>query len=275
MESSLQLEINVALDIWKNMLLEKFLAELEYIYAKGSSIKQWNSKIDYVPQISDVDIHVKVRDGVQCDLLKPSMELSRQIGSDYEKRFKKFFENQSIHFTHLPRIQLVLINKIKDTEREIFYQRPQDVKIIYGNPIFAIGEQGKKVRKQDRMALESLEKTLEKIPLDLLDRSDYLEYYAVLRRINYVVSPSPIRLLTQLLITENPYDIWAWNRTIIVKELKKLSLTNLAVVYEQYYTLAWDLFEQDFQNTALFLKLIATGLEVLELVNKEYLALNE
>lgn len=273
MESNLKFEVEFAIEIWKDLLLEKFQNELDYIYVKGSAVKQWKSKIDYVPQISDVDMHVKVKSGLDSELLHPSIETSRELSKEYEKRFKKYFTDLQQVPIHLPRMQLVFINRIIDNNLKFVFPRKKDVRIVYGRPIFPPEESHDYVRQDDKAALQTLQTTLEKIPVDLLDRSDYLEYYIILRRINYLVSPTPIRLLTQLLPTENPYDIWTWNRTNITSALRELSLNDTASVYEHYYLLAWELFDQNFQNTELFLQLLSTGLQVLQLVYNRSLTL--
>ena len=36
--------------------------EIRAIYLKGSAVKAWESPLDYVPEISDVDMHVWFRD---------------------------------------------------------------------------------------------------------------------------------------------------------------------------------------------------------------------
>src|SRR5699024_3931053 len=37
--------------------------QIEGIYLKGSATKPWESPLDYVPELSDVDIHLLLRDG--------------------------------------------------------------------------------------------------------------------------------------------------------------------------------------------------------------------
>ena len=44
-------------------LLEFVKADnLEGVYAKGSSLKPWDSPLDYVPELSDVDVQVLLKD---------------------------------------------------------------------------------------------------------------------------------------------------------------------------------------------------------------------
>ena len=61
-KSQLKEEIESSLTIWGDLLERFFGDNLAYVYAKGSAIKKWDSSIDYVPVISDIDIHYGVHD---------------------------------------------------------------------------------------------------------------------------------------------------------------------------------------------------------------------
>ena len=90
MHESIKEDVQIAIKIWKELLLEQFSDDIEYMYVKGSAVKGWSSIIDYVPQISDIDIHVKVKDEQNSELVHPSLETALRVGPEYEKRFIKF-----------------------------------------------------------------------------------------------------------------------------------------------------------------------------------------
>lgn len=262
-------DIEIAINIWQDLLNSFFQDDLEYVYVKGSAMKPWKSMIDYVPQISDVDIHVKLKDS-NSELLKhPSLEIALQFGHTYQKLFKKENEQRKRKYSHLPRIQLVVINKLKLSKENFVYPRLQDVHVLVGNPIFPTELSFDFVRKSDNEELLQIPKVIAKANNDLVDRSDSFEYYIVLRRINFVISPSPVRLLTQLLIDENPYDIWVFNRSTIKEKLESLSLNELASTYERYYLAGWKLFTSKFMDTNKFINVLSLGQKVLELVYNE------
>ncbi len=273
MNQAVKDDIIIAVNIWKDMLLDFFKDDIEYIYAKGSSLKEWDSIIDYVPQISDVDIHVKLVDNQSGSLLHPSLETSLKLGREYETRFINHNKNINRSYLHLPRIQMVLLDKIVVDMNDFVYPRYQDVHVLFGKPAFPREVEYDYIRKVDKNGILKLNDVLLDIPIALRDRSDKFEYYNLLRRMNYYVSPSPVRLLSQLLLKENPYNIWTWNRTTIKKNLEALSLDRLANVYEKYYLIGWELFKEQFNNNAKFQSLIATGMKVLELVYNENLKL--
>lgn len=160
----------------------------------------------------------------------------------------------------------MFVNKITTAIDHFVYPRLQDVKVLYGKPVFPKELSAEKIRKIDSLTLKNLKSILNKVPFDLLDRSDPFEYYNLLRRMTYIVSPSPIRLLTQLLITENPYDIWNWNRTTIVRKLRTLSLINIATSYEAYYLKSWDLYTTIFKNVEKFIEVLTLGWKLLDQV---------
>ena len=265
-------DISLAISIWKNILLESYSEEIEYIYVKGSALKNWDSNIDYVPQISDIDIHIKVKNEEKSNLLHQTIDSSGKFGLEYRKRFENFIRNSNSKSFHLPRIQIVFINKISSSFPFV-YSRLQDVQLLFGNPHFPSEISYEKFRQIDLSALINLKSTLDMVPIDLLDRSDPFEYYTLLRRITYIVSPAPVRLLTQLLKNENPYDIWKWNRTKIVQELKTLSLFHIAKFYEVYYLKAWDLYKNDFKNAELFVEVLISGWQLLNQVYNKALEL--
>ena len=47
-------EVDACIDIWTEVLEERYPIGIKYAYEKGSCVKRWNSPIDYVPLLSDV-----------------------------------------------------------------------------------------------------------------------------------------------------------------------------------------------------------------------------
>ena len=46
-----------------HLVTDNFGNELKYAYTKGSGIKPWDTPIDYVPILSDIDIHFMLTEG--------------------------------------------------------------------------------------------------------------------------------------------------------------------------------------------------------------------
>ena len=55
-------DVDTCIEVWTEILLARYQRNIDYLYAKGSSIKPWDGIIDYVPTLSDVDIHIKTVD---------------------------------------------------------------------------------------------------------------------------------------------------------------------------------------------------------------------
>ncbi|MFX1533565.1 MAG: hypothetical protein ACFFDI_04955, partial [Promethearchaeota archaeon] len=54
-------DVHYSLEIWTELLEELLADRIKYVFAKGSSVKKWDTPIDYVPILSDVDIRRTVQ----------------------------------------------------------------------------------------------------------------------------------------------------------------------------------------------------------------------
>jgi len=250
-------DIKVCLDAW-SYVLQKFLNQrIEYAYAKGSALKPWDSLIDYVPIISDVDIHIILRDSGGLfpdseDTFADAMNLSHE----YEDQFTKM---QPEHL-HIPRSQLVLIDKLSEIINYV-PPRAQDVRMIIGEfsePAFPSKDT---IRSIDYENLLSLAEFVNRIPNRVVDRTG-LDFWSIIREMTWRVSPSPIRLLTQT--AEDPLDVWSWNRTRITKELHVQGYDAIADHYRNYYTAGWNLFLSGFTSSSDFRQTMTNGYYVLQ-----------
>ena len=58
-KSALRREVQAAIDSWVEVLLDRLPdGAVRGIYFKGSAQKAWDSPVDYVPELSDVDLHL-------------------------------------------------------------------------------------------------------------------------------------------------------------------------------------------------------------------------
>lgn len=71
------------------------------IYVKGSVLKPWDSPLDYVPELSDVDIHVLFADDAFAGAGLASVERSLAVGA----RSVRLYAEQVPRPLHLPRVQ--------------------------------------------------------------------------------------------------------------------------------------------------------------------------
>ena len=250
-------DIDYSLEIWKNLLINEFNENIKYAYAKGSAVKPWDSPLDYVPILSDLDIHIKMGNNYEIFQNVPDpIAKSLDISEKYEYNFKQKFPNS----LHLPRTQLVSIDHL-ETLPEYVPPRLKDIRKVYGEPVFPIPPHASRIREIDFSHLGKIKKTLENLPMSLIDRSG-LDYWIVIRRINWQVSPTPIRLLTQVIDTP-PLEIWSWNRTKLVAELENNGFEELIQNYKEFYLKGWEAFLAQHQKSKTLRQIIYHGCKVL------------
>lgn len=236
-QQQLRIEINTALEILTDLLLD---LGGEYAYAKGSAMKPWDSAIDYVPLVSDLDIHVYHPQGLDTLSLDQSLEFLQ----NYESRYCKSLPDA----IHLPRMQLLDISSLYE-HLDMVPPRQDQITTLFGNVNLPEMPPVHRIVEIDRSKLLGLQKVVNDLPLMLLDRTDQ-ELWIALRRLTWRVGPTPVRLLSQ--IHDNPIDLWGWNRTSIIEELKRQQYDDLAGMYTKFYELSWDLFEDRFQSPRLY-----------------------
>lgn len=250
-------DVLCAVEVWSALLEETFGSRLEYAYAKGSAMKDWDSRIDYVPVISDLDMHVLMND---TDPLFPNtgqgFASSIEVSEKYEKRFR---ETQSDHL-HVPRAQVVHINPNLD-DPSFFLPLVADVHVMVGSPKNGKIPTSEEVRTKDYNQLQELSAYLEDLPRQIFDRVG-LDFWALLRRMCWRVSPTPVRLLTQE--HPNPLEAWKWNRTRILEELSEREFHSIADSYQKYYEIGWKLFLSNFAGYSEHREIIVHGHAVLQ-----------
>lgn len=259
-KNQLKEEIKLGLNIWSDILQKDYSDEAVYAYSKGSALKNWESAIDYVPILSDVDIHLKVNDLAQFNeklSLDNAFMSSDNYLNSFERLHKERFEADSKPL-HIPRFQIMVVNKLV-LDPKVILPRKSDIDTLFGEIESAQTDPSPDfIKKIDLDNLIELSLVLNSLPLSVIDRTSTFEYWTSLRRIGWRVSPAPVRLLTQI-SNEDPLDIWTWNRTTIVKELLNHGYSEIAESYQNYYLTGWLLYNSDFQDIALFKECISYG----------------
>lgn len=256
--AKLRPEVDSCLEIWKDLMLEWFPGKIEYIYAKGSSVKPWHGIIDYVPTLSDVDIHVKTftddplfhRNGAG---FKRALEFTEEL----ENRYKDANPNHM----HMPRAQIIVVNKHMENPDFIQSFNPNSMRILYGRPEHPDETDVEKIRSVDLRNLRELETPLNSLPIAVFDRIE-LDFWQLIRRLCWLVSPTPTRLLTQT--SRDPEAVWDSNRTTICRLLHEQGHDELVEEYTQYYLAGWLMFNTHYKDTTPMRKTLYHGYNVLE-----------
>ncbi len=252
-------DVAACIEVWKEILEQ---LDIEYAYVKGSAIKKWESSIDYVPEISDVDIHVYSRN--ETRFLRPPDEFihAMKISEDYERRFHEVQQE----FLHFPRSQIMEINQLKENIVEYVPPRIDDTMILFGEI-----EQEKlpdidSIRRIDLANLQGLKEFLTSLPMRVVDRAGF-DFWSIIRVMAWRVSPSPVRILSQ---THNdPTDLWSWNKTRIEQELRNQDYEQIADSYRGFYESGWDLFLSEFKSREAFRSTVMYGHNLLKGCHEE------
>ncbi|MBY8998426.1 MAG: hypothetical protein KGD60_11900 [Candidatus Thorarchaeota archaeon] len=255
-------DIECALEVWAGTLPQFFGSRLEYVYAKGSATKPWDSHIDYVPTISDVDIHIGLKDdepllGNTPDDFDLAVSLSRQCEEEFLRRRPNHL--------HVPRMQVIetrfLLQNVQYTP-----PRPQDIQKLYGEPHLQKLPSPDIIRAGDLERISDEKEFVDDLPRRILDRTG-LDWWAIIRTMSWRVSPSPVRILTQK--HSDPLEVWSWNRTTIHRELLKEGYDTIASYYHGFYEYGWSLFLSEFKELSEFRAVVNNGYKLLIECQKE------
>ncbi|MFX1482589.1 MAG: hypothetical protein ACFFCP_05295 [Promethearchaeota archaeon] len=245
-----------AVEVWATILPEFLGSRLDCVYAKGSALKPWDSHIDYVPILSDVDIHIGLKDDAalfvgSSEDFDAAMDLSAQCEDEFVQRRPDYL--------HIPRMQVIETRFLKQSDK---YTPPRlkDIRILYGTPILAEPPSPEAIRQSDLERVLEDEEFVDDLPRRILDRTG-LDFWAIIRAMVWRVAPAPVRILTQ--INDDPLDVWSWNRSKIYEELIAAGYDSLAKHYHGFYTSGWQLYLSNFQGLHEYRDTVKHGYYVL------------
>ena len=212
------------------------------VYAKGSAFRPWDSVIDYVPEVSDVDVHARLAPLAVARLGEPraAMELAEEALT----RFRRAFPDA----LHTPRPQFVVLDELERTPG--YLASPANcVRTLFG-PEYEAGTPADYARSRvadaERFAADARHVAGE-LAGRLIDRPGRL-VWNVVSTLAWRVAPAAPRLLT--LLGTNPYEAWSWNRTHLVEELLRQGCDAVAQAYADFYLAGWDGFTSRFEDAS-------------------------
>jgi hypothetical protein len=246
-----------ATEVWSDLLPEFLGSRLESMYTKGSASKPWDSHIDYVPTISDVDIHITLKNdkplfSSYSEDFDKAIEISRQCEEEFIRRRPNHL--------HIPRMQVIETRFLQQHDR---YTPPrlQDIVVLYGKPkIPKRMPKADTIRANDIENIIELKEYLHDMPRHMIDRTG-LDWWSTIRNMTWRVSPSPVRIITQT--HPDPIDVWSWNRTKIHDTLLERGYEKLAKYYHGFYDAGWRLFFSGFRDLKAFRETAVNGYYVL------------
>jgi hypothetical protein len=258
LQEKVRREVYSCIEAWRALFETRFEGRIEYAYAKGSGVKEWSSPIDYVPLLSDVDIHIKIRgDESLFGSPETAVDEALEVSGEYERLFLEMNPDP----LHVPRTQVVVLNDAVKDPRFLLPLESDDIHVMFGEPELRKAPLKEKMRAVDHENLMELEGVLRSLPMSTMDKTG-LEYWYLIRRLVWHVSPAPVRLLTQ--VVEDPEEAWIWNRTKVCEKLEEHGFHGVSHSYRDYYLLGWEMFFTDFRDTQIMRGVVSKAYDVLE-----------
>lgn len=231
--------------------------EIRAIYLKGSAKKRWDTPIDYVPEASDLDIHVWFHDDKWERSLFCNLEQAITVQRDIEGRYGRKCPQP----IHTPRPQIMVMNTL--LRRPGYMHSPPDsARILFGEDYptadYSAVDEIKRYKCHDLLALADI---VDNYPYRVFDRPD--KYLAeLLRDLSFRVSPvGPIVLQLAGL---NPMTVWSMNRTEVTRALEDIGEGDLAEIYVGYFLARWRWFLSRDGDLDALRDAVRAALEVLE-----------
>jgi len=255
--AALRREVECMVGAYVDALLRKVpKSELAGIYFKGSAQKRWESPLDYVPELSDVDVHILFGDDeAEAKYLgtpEQALELQAAAEAAYFAKVPRP--------VHVPRPQLLVLNPfINEAD---FMQTPAEaITVVYGRD-YPEGAplEPEKVKTLDAKRLAGEAEYLARFPMRVSDKpAKYL--WEALRGIVWRVSPTGPRVLYLLGV---PFaDAWTANRTGVVALLEDLGESEFADRYTRFYLSGWDYFLSGYADHDAGRRALLAGIDVI------------
>ena len=245
--------------------------EIRGFYYKGSSKKAWESPLDYVPEVSDVDMHLWFHDDdawhQYLDTVPQAMEVQRGV----EARFRAKFAEP----LHEPRPQFIVMNKLLAEIDDFVYSPRSTVTVLYGEE-YPKGDytDSDAIRRYDCKNLVRDDEWVGQSGLQVVDKPGRYLWQA-LRAVTWRVSPTGPRVLHVLGVETE--DAWSMNRTTVATAMRDRGCGDLADGYIDYYLSSWDYFLSGLKDTDAGRSAIAAAVRVLSqgaAIGREWIAAN-
>jgi len=251
----LKRDVDVCLETWSGVIRESLGSRAIYAFAKGSAVKNWDTFMDYVPLVSDVDIHLKIADDAEFFPGEGAFEWAMGLSSRYEDGFREANPDN----LHVPRTQLVILNEIQKQD-DYVPPMPREVRTMFGEPSVRQPQPPEVIRRIDLERLREDGKMLGDLHRSVLDRTGLDLWVTIRQHLCWRVSPSPYRMLSQ--IFPDPLEVWSWNRSKVYSELLRRAFGEIANPYMSYYRSGWELFDSGMTSYPALREMVGLGYRV-------------
>jgi hypothetical protein len=206
---------------------------LRGLWLKGSVTRRWESPLDYVPELSDVDFHFSLAAAIGL-----TTDQVLELHADIDRRFSDSVPDP----LHIPRPQFLAIEAVQS----IPGYRPAPmaaVRTLLGPvpdaPSDDVDREEIKRAEATRLVDSGDPNVIASAGLGLLENPGR-HLFRTLRALSWYVSPVGGRVLCT---KDGDFDrAWSANRTTIVASLVEVGEVDLAERIVAYYTAAWRFF---------------------------------
>ncbi len=253
----LRREVEYMVEAYVAALFQKIpQSEVAGVYFKGSAQKEWDSPLDYVPELSDVDVHVLFEGDEAEARYLGSAEQALELGAAAEAAYFAKVPRP----VHVPRPQLLVLNSV--ISEPDFVQTPAEAITVLHGRDYPEGAplEPEKVKTLDAKRLAGEAEYLSRFPMHAVDKpAKYL--WEALRGMVWRVSPTAPRALHLLGV---PFaEAWTANRTRVVALLENLAEGDLASRYSKFYLSGWDFFLSGYGDHDAGRRALLAGVDVL------------
>jgi hypothetical protein len=211
---------------------------LRDVFFKGSAFKAWDDLVDYVPELSDVDIHVWFQDDDGFEKTFPTLEAALEFSAKAEARFFAACPKP----LHVPRVQLIALNWLLTYES--FVSNPA------GNPHSHFGLEYPSGQNPDpdviraidsQNLLEEAERVVNLIKPERMVDKHSKDFRAILCDLGERIGPLASRVVS--LRGSSSEDAWGGhNRSNLLLKLEAQGQHDLVSSIRGFYQNAWTYF---------------------------------
>lgn len=246
---SLRAEARGLAEVLRDVLLDEAPRDsVQGVYLKGSSVRPWDSIIDYAPEVSDVDVHVRAHPDARAvtDSLDFALEVARRTEREFAARFPTP--------THTPRPQLFFLHEMEQTPGYLG-STADSVIVLHGAEYsYGTADQYRDCHEDDaKRFLADADFVLDSLPGKIIDRPGRLAWQAV-ASLTWRVAPAGPRILTAT--GEDPWQMWSLHRSGLVAALVSSGHGAAAAAYRDFYLAAWDGYRDRFRSAGPALRAV-------------------
>jgi hypothetical protein len=254
--SAVRREVDAMVDAVSGALIAALGDSLAGLWLKGSTTRPWDSPLDYVPELSDVDLHYS---------LAGPVDLTTDALVSLHAEIDRLFAEAAPDALHTPRPQLLSIENVESIPGYLPCPLAA-VRTLWGEvphgPPADLDPDVVRRREAARLVTSGGPSVVRSASLGLFENPGK-HLFRTLRTLAWHVSPVGARVLCAR--TGDFERAWATNRTAIATTLDEIGERPVAEALVRYYTSAWRFFLSGWSDANAGRAAFVSAIEMLEL----------